>query len=182
MKITYEINEKDFLIHQLYLSSQSMRIKKKRAKNRIIPALIYTLFGIICYIKTNNIFILLGFASLGILWFLIFPIWERKHYIRHYRSFIDENYQARFNLIVSLQFAEEHLFVQDHSGEAKILNHSILSIIELKELVLIQLGIGQNIILPKDKIDEIDKFTSYLKTWAKELNIEYQNKQNWKFE
>ena len=181
MKINYEIGEKDFLIHQLYLSSQSMRIKKKRTKNEIIPPLIYTLIGIVCYIKTNNIFIFLGFVSLGILWFLIFPIWERRHYIEHYQSFIHENYQGRLNQIVSLEFAEEHLFMQDHSSEGKILNHSILKIIELKELVLIQLGVGKNIILPKDKIDEIDKFTNYLKTWAKDLNIEYEKKQNWKF-
>lgn len=106
MKITYQLEQKDFLIHQLYLASQSLSIKKKRIKNKVIPPFIYTVFGVICYLKTNNIWILIGFLILSILWLMFYPIWERKHYIQHYQNFIHENYQTRFNQIVSLDLGE----------------------------------------------------------------------------
>lgn len=181
MKITYELEHSDFLTNQLYLASKSSRIKKKRIKNKLIPALIYVVLGIMCYIKTNNILILSGFMSLGILWLLFFPIWERKHYMQHYQSFIHENYQARFNQIVSLEFGQDYLFFQDDFTEGKIANHSILSIIELKELILLHIGVGQNILLPKAQIADVDQLIMYLKEWAKNLNIEYKNQQSWQF-
>lgn len=181
MKIKYLLEEKDFLINQLYIASQSQRIRKKRLGNTIIPSVIYLLLGVVCYIKIDSFWILLGFTCISILWFFYYPIWERHHYIQHFQSFIHEHYQARFNQFVSLEFGEEYLFLQDDLSEGKVSNHSILSIIELKEHILLQLGVGQNIILPKGKIDNIEALMRYLETWAKDLNITYKNEQNWKF-
>lgn len=62
-----------------------------------------------------------------------------------------------------------------------MLNHSILSIIELKEHIFLKIGVGQSIILPKDQIDNIEQLSTYLKTWASDLNIEYKNAPNWNF-
>lgn len=123
----------------------------------------------------------LWFFSLSFLWFLIYPIWESKHYIEHYQSFIYENYQARFNQTTLLEFGEDYLSLKDDCSEGKILNHSILSIIELKEHILLQLGVGQNIILPKHKIENIEPLINYLRKCAEDLNIEYKNEINWKF-
>ncbi|MCW2121154.1 hypothetical protein [Flavobacterium sp. 7A] len=66
MTITYQMDEKDFLIHQLYIASQSTRIKKKRFRSKIITPIIYTDFAFL-FLYQEDYFLIVIFLVVAVL-------------------------------------------------------------------------------------------------------------------
>ena len=98
MTIDYKIDEKDFLTHQLFVASKSDRIKRKRKRSKILLPLIYVAFGLL-FLFQDKVSLTIIFFIIGLLWFLIYPFFERRHYIKHYTGFIKENYQDRLGRV-----------------------------------------------------------------------------------
>lgn len=69
MTIDYQIDENDFLTHQLFVASKSSRIRKKRQRNKIIFALIYIVFGLLSFLQ-DKVSLAIFFFIIGLLWFL----------------------------------------------------------------------------------------------------------------
>ncbi len=165
MTIDYKIDENDFLTHQLFVASKSDRIKKKRQRSKLIVALIYVVFGLL-FLLQDKISLAIIFFIIGILWFFIYPIWERRHYINHYKRFIRENYKDRLGRTATLEFNNEYILAQDNGSESKILTIELEEICEIPTTILVRLKGGQSFILPKDKITDFDKVKARLKELA----------------
>jgi hypothetical protein len=180
MTIDYKIDENDFLTHQLFVASKSDRIKKKRQRSRVIVPLIYVAFGVLFFIE-DNLPLSIIFFIIGILWFFIYPIWERRHYIKHYKGFIKENYKDRFNRIATLEFNNDFILAKDNGSESKILTTEIDEINEIPSSIFVRLKGGQSFILPKDKIADIANITSRLKELTAYLKIKYDNDEKWEW-
>lgn len=180
MVFTYKIDEKDFLIHQLYVASMSDRIKKKRQKSKVRVPAIYIFLGLF--------FVFLEVTSIGItlliispLWYFFYPIWEKGYYIKHYKGFIIENYKDRIDRNVNLEINNEFVITKENGSESKVLTSEFDEIVEIPSIILIKFKNGQWLILPKDKINELDLLTIRLKELAAYLNINYSLYLQWKW-
>ncbi|MBZ4034337.1 hypothetical protein K6T82_06150 [Flavobacterium sp. 17A] len=181
MVIRYQLNANDFLQYQLYTASKSERIKKKRTRNKIIIPLIYAAFVLFDLYKEDTQGAII-FSAIGVLWFLLYPYWERRHYTKHYESFIKENYQNRFYKDIVIEFDHDFLLSKDISGgEVKMATSEIEEINEISSVILIKLKLGNSLILPKDKIQNLDDVIPFLKELANGLNVKYNIENDWKW-
>ena len=180
MTIDYEIDETDFLTYQLFVASKSDRIKKKRQRSKVILPLIYIAFGLL-FLFQDKVSLAILFFIIGLLWFLIYPIYERRHYIKHYKGFIKENYKYRLGRTAFLEFNNEYILAKDNGSESKILTTELEEICEIPTSIFVKLKGGQSFILPKDKIDDFDKVKARLKELADHLKIKYNNEEKWEW-
>lgn len=180
MTIDYKIEENDFLTHQLFIASKSDRIKKKRQRSKVILPLIYVAFGFLCLFQ-DKVSLAIIFFIIGLLWFFIYPIWERRHYIKHYKGFIKENYKNRLGRTATLEFNNEYILAKDNGSESKVLTTELDEICEIPTTIYIRLKSGQSFILPKDKISEFDKVKARLKELADHLKIKYDTDEKWEW-
>lgn len=181
MIISYQLNANDFLQYQLYTASKSERIKKKRRRNKIIVPLIYIVF-VAFYLYSKDIKGAVIFFTLGCLWFFLYSFWERRHYIKHYEGFIKENYNNRFYKDIIFEFGHDLISSKDISGsEVKIATSEIDEINEISSSIFIKLNIGNSLILPKDKIQNIDDVIPFLRELANSLNVKYNIENDWKW-
>jgi len=142
--------------------------------------LIYIVFGLIFFIE-DNLTLSIIFFIIGFLWFFIYPLWERGHYIKHYKSFIKENYKDRFNRIATLEFNNDFILTKDSGSESKVLTTEIDEINEISSTIFVRLKGGQSLILPKDKIADIANVTSRLKALTEYLKIKYDIDEKWEW-
>jgi ABC-type multidrug transport system fused ATPase/permease subunit len=180
MTIDYKIDENDFLTYQLYVASKSDRIKKKRLRSKVILALIYFAFGLL-FLFEDNFSMTIIFFILGIFLFFIYPLWERRHYIKHYQGFIKENYKERLGRTGTLEFNNDFILAKDNGSESKVLTIELEEIIEIPTTILVRLKGGQSFILPKDKIANIDNVKTKLKELATYLKIKYDIDEKWEW-
>jgi hypothetical protein len=180
MTINYKIDEKDFLTHQLFIASKSDRIKKKRQRSKLILPLIYVAFGLL-FLFEDKVSLATTFFIIGLLWFFIYPIWERGHYVRHYRGFIKENYKDRLGRTVTLEFNNEYILAKDNGSESKVLTTELEEICEIHTTIFIRLKGGQSFILPKDRISDIEKVKGGLKELADHLKIKCSTDEKWEW-
>lgn len=151
MTIDYQIDENDFLTHQLFVASKSSRIRKKRQRNKIIFALIYTVFGLLSFLQ-DKVSLAIFFFIIGLLWFFLYPLCEMRLYVRHYKSFINEKFKDRQGRIVTLEFANDYIIARDCGSESKVMTTEFEEIYEIPTIILVRLRGGQSLIVPKHKI------------------------------
>ncbi len=180
MTIEYSVDENDFINFQLYVASKSDRIRKKRENNKWIVPIIYGVIGILFLFK-ENLIIAISFFAFGMLWLFIYPIWERRHYVKHFQSFIRENYKERVRKPTTMEFGTDFLFARSGEMESKIPKKEIEEIIELPEMILMKLKTGQAFIFPKNKIKDLEEFRTMLKELAGHLNISYNIEESWEW-
>jgi hypothetical protein len=178
MTITYHLEENDYLTHQLFIASKSERIRKKRQRIKYLYPLIYGAFGFWFFLQ-DKYSLALVFINLGLLWFFIYPIWERRHYVKHYKGFIKENYKDRFGRNATIEISNDFIVVKDHGMESKVLTSEIEEINEIPSIIFVRLKGGQSLILPKDKIAEIGNLRIRLQELANYLKINYVVEENW---
>ncbi len=178
MIINYSLSESDMLIHQLYLASKSDRIKKKRFLNRAIVPFFYLLIAA-WYFYQDKTGLGVMILCLFVAWYFLFPLWERKRYMAHYRSFIKEHFHARIGRPSSIEFKDGAIVAKDNGTESYILAGEITEIVELPQIILIKIVTGEALIIPVDDIENIDILRSYLKNIASELKIDYTAEPGW---
>jgi hypothetical protein len=180
MTLQYTLDENDFLTHQLFIASKSKQISRKRKRSRIVIPVAYGAFAMLFY--TQGRYELMAiFFLIAVLWFFIYPSWERKKYVKHYQNFIAENYKIRIGRMTSVALNNDQFITKDNGGESKILTTETDEIIEISTLILIRLKSGQSLIIPKLKIDNIEEVRSFLKSLADSLKINYCIKEDWKW-
>lgn len=180
MTIDYIIDENDFLTHQLFLASKSDRIRKKRQRSKVILPLIYIAFGLL-FLFQDKVSLTIIFFIIGLLWFFIYPLWERRHYIKHYKGFIKENYKDRLGRTATLEFSNEYILAKDNGSESKVLTSELEEICEIPTTIFVRLKGGQSFILPKDRITDFDKVKARLKELADHLKIKYGTDEKWEW-
>ncbi|MEZ4805591.1 MAG: YcxB family protein [Bacteroidia bacterium] len=180
MKLKYSLDEEDFLIHQLYMASKSERIQKKRMRNKWIVPAIYFVFGLFLLKDSMNT---LGslFILFAIFWVFLFPVWERKHYRKHYLDFIQDNYSERVGKTNTLEFTDESILSQTGNSDSKVGLSEIKGIIELRECIFVHLKNSSSYIIPKESLTNVDEVKHYLEDLSKNLLIKYTKELDWEW-
>jgi hypothetical protein len=180
MKIEFSLDAEDYLAHQLFVASASSRIRKRRNRNKILIPAMYAIFGIVQF-SLGNATLSILFIGLGILWFTLYPKWETKRYLKHYSGFINENYKEMFGRNVSLEIKEDEIYITDEGGEGSILLKELASINEISRIIMLRFKGSQTIILPKNKINNLEEVKNKLKDLSIQLNIPYTTDDQWEW-
>jgi hypothetical protein len=182
MTIVYALEEKDYLNYFLFSASKSDRVRKNRWRNKVIIPVAYLSFGIfIILISQKDISWFASFALLAILWFFIYPVYERGKFIRHYNSRIKENAKELLHKLGSLQIDNDYIYEKDNANESKFKTTEIVEITEISSNIFIKLNSAKSIVIPKDRILEIEALIQRLKDLAAYLNIQYNIENEWKW-
>ncbi|MFN8323831.1 MAG: YcxB family protein [Chitinophagales bacterium] len=178
MILEYSLGEEDFLTYQLYNASVSDGIKKRRMRTKILVPVIYMVLGLMLLLQ-QNVAIGVIFLGVAVVWFFVYPLWQRRLYERHYRSFIAETYKNRFNRLVSLDLKNDCILAKDNGSESKVLTTEVEKIVEIPAMILIKLKTGQAYLLPKKKIEQVDEVIAHLKQLSVDWQVEYSVQNNW---
>lgn len=180
MRLEYAIDKNDYLIHQLFLASKSERVKKKRQRSKTIFLILFLLLSFLWAMKTQYVIASI-LAITGILWFFLYPIWERRYYINHYNAFINENYIGIEGKKATIELNNEYIVFKDESSEGRIMTKKIEEIYEIPSHIFIRLNKAQSIILPKERIENILALIKQLKEITSSAKIRYICDENWQW-
>lgn len=180
MTIEFQLDEKDLLTHQLFMASKSKRIKKKRLRTKVLYPVAYLLLGALVALQGNYPLTILLFI-IAVLWLTIYPLWERNHYIRHYKGFIKENFKDLMGRIITLEFHNDYILAKDNGSESKILTTELEEIHEIQGAIFLKLKGGQAFVLPKNKINNVDNFLAMIKDLSAQLKVNYNVDFQWKW-
>ncbi|XLS27930.1 YcxB family protein [Flavobacteriaceae bacterium M23B6Z8] len=177
MTINYQLTNSDFLEYQLYTSSKSELIKKRRFRSRIIIPIIYLILGLFFANHSGKFGIGIAFVIFGILWFIFYPLYSKWRYKNHFKKHVEENYKNRINKPVKIDFDENSLNAKDFTSESRINGTELKELIETKDHFFIKLTTDLSLIVPKHSIENQSEF----KMRVTELGAEYVDELNWKW-
>jgi len=180
MKLNYSLDAEDYLNYQLFNASQSKNISNKRKRNRFIPAIVFFVLGIVPRFNLTEPFTLI-YISISVLWIFIYPIWDKRLYINHYKKFINENYQNNFDKNVEVVLSEDKIFMKDGNSESKIDLIELQEINEVSVAFYLKLKSSQSLILPKNKISSLEEIKDLLNFIKEKYSISYNNFPEWKW-
>ncbi|PVD52399.1 hypothetical protein DC498_09840 [Terrimonas sp.] len=180
MTLTYQLDQNDFLQHQLFLASKIDRIKKKRLKSWLIASGTFFLLGFL-FFDSNNPLLAYYFLAFGIVSLIFYPLYQRNQYKSHYAKFISDTYKNRFGQTANIHFAENVIETNDITGESKINLSELENVTETGEYFYPSLRTGGHLIIPKSKISNIPQLRQELRQLCGRLKINYIEDLNWKW-
>lgn len=162
MRFNYQLTNKDYFVHQLYITSKLKSHSSNYLKIRIIYALLYIVIGFIIEYIEHAKGIGLAFTFLGILWFFIYPYfqkWKTKNILRIH---VEENYKDRVNKEISFEVSDNSILANDSSIELNIKGIEITDLIEIKTYFFINLKNKMSFIIPKNAINDSREFKNIM--------------------
>lgn len=180
MQCEYNLDENDFLAFQLYSASRSPLIRKKRILSKVIVPVVYIAFGVL-FVLIESYITAYIFIFVGVLWFFLYPLYERRRYVKYYIKYIRENFKERFGRHVTINFENDFIYTRDTGNEGKTATSEIAEMTETPDLILVKLKTGQSVILPVKKISNITEVREFLRSMASALQIKYETDPKWRW-
>lgn len=180
MQLEYSLEEKDFLTFQLYTASKSETIRRRRLRSKWILPVIYFFFAILIFYKGIPV-IASVFIIIAILWFIFYPKYESKKYVKHYQTFIREHHTGKLNRKALLEIDGSRILSKDETKTTEILTSEISSITSLPQHYFIKLKTGDTFIVPKRALSEPLLIENEFKELAEKLKIVFASEMNWKW-
>ena len=175
MKLEFELREEDFLTFQLFTSSTSPRIIRKKKNGWMFLTLGSILFAALFY-SFGNIPLAVCMAFFAVTTALFYPMYFKWRYKKHYQNFIKDNYSNRLGLMQTLEIHPDHVFLKDKTGESKIKIAEIEEMTEISSHFFIKISSGVSLIVPKDRIN-LEEVSAKIKA----LDIKINDLSNWKW-
>jgi len=181
MKIEFTLSETDLLTHQLFAASKSKRVQKRRAKGKLFLLLIYMAVGL--FIWERN-----GVVTGGIFFLVCLPLYflylymERKQYVTHFKTYVQEVYKERKEKITTLDISDKVIIMRDGTNESTVPLTEVEVIYEISTLFSLGLNTGQSIVIPKNNVTPPDNLNPFLSKLADRLGIPYQEELSWKWQ
>jgi len=179
MTIDYTLEENDLLTFQLFEASTSKRVRKSRRMNKIILSAGCVISGTFWFADRTTTDVILFCCVLITL--LLFPLLEKALYVRHFRGFIREKCSGMTGKPTTLDIEAGHFLSREEGNEIRIAWTEVSRIDELPAQILIKLKSSQTLILPKQRITNIDALKATLLKVANDKGIAYTNHDNWKW-
>lgn len=179
MTLTYLIDKDDYLVYQLYNASKSVSIQKKRKLTHQLVAIILVLMGMASFYNTQNPTTAIIFTAMAILWYIIYPKWERKMYVKHYEKFIADNFSKALDKEATIIIGAETIEIGDDTQKSSVPSVDAIRVAEIGALFMIGLKSGHSLIMPKSKLQDIDGVRTFLQEWSTQRNIPFENELEW---
>lgn len=176
----FQSTKTDYLAYQLYVASTSPRILRKRKKGKYLVTIVYVVLSILILINNVN-FLGFAFLAFALMWFLFYPIYEAKKYIKHFETFYEENFDKKQGTDVRIELGEHEIKAFDYAGEGKRRIDSIEEIAETQHHVFVKLSPGMAYIIPKYRIENHLELNQWVKSTCQKYNIPHIVDMNWKW-
>jgi hypothetical protein len=178
MKLECNLDNNDYLQHQLYKASKRRSVKIQRIRSRIISSGILFLLGIYAYILFKNVFYIIVLGIISLIYFLIHPLYFRQLYRRHYSKFIKENYNINPEKKGFLEIYDNFILMKEEesASELKVDIKEIKEIVEIQTNYFIIVTDVSSIILPKNI--ETNEFINIL---INKYNVKINRELDWKW-
>ena len=175
MKINYDLGADDYLAYLLCVASQSEPAKKKRFRLKIVFPVLYLFTGVYFLITntSSDYSVFIGFFTLAVLWFVLFPKLEYWHRKRLYKALVKEYYPHGKKESLTLEISDDYIQVKDDASEGKVSTSEIESIDEIRTILCISLKEGDVFIIPKNELNNSDNVRKRLVELSKHLNVPY---------
>lgn len=122
------------------------------------------------------------FVAGAFAWYFIYPIWERRRYVKHYQQWIkDTTFKKNFDRPFTIQFNNDFFSQVRGGNETKFDTKEVLEMNEIGSYIFVKFDGGRGFIFPKEKIDNINAVREELKEIAKNLNVPYNIELDWKW-
>ena len=137
--------------------------------------IIYLILGTILLVLEDKLFAII-FYFIGVLWYLLYPIFSKKRYAKHYEKYVDENFKNRYDTLIKFKLSDNYELIEtiDFEGESKFKTSEIEKIFEIKRFIYIKMKSGSHFIIPKYKIENIDELRQELIMVSKAKNFEIE--------
>jgi hypothetical protein len=176
MEIEFSLSRADYIDFQLFAATKSERIKKNKRNARNRLPIIYLIIGTILLVVVEDIIFAIIFYLFGVLWYLLYPTLTKRRYAKHYEKYVDENFKNRYDTLIKFNLLDNYELIEtiDFEGESKFKTSEIEKIFEIKRFIYIKMKSGSHFIIPKYKIENIDKLRQELITMSKTKNFEIE--------
>ena len=156
MKLTYQLTQSDLVKFNEYHSAHSAFDKKCRRKYRIFFPIIYLTFSIIFFLFSDYPSTII-FIAFAILWFVFYPLWQKKRYRKHFEKHVAETVGDSLKEPMVVELQDEGIHISDYSGQSLYKYSAVGQIVENESCTYIYFGKGIALILPHDRlsIDDI---------------------------
>lgn len=181
MKISYNIRKEDYLNHQLYVASNSLRIQNRNKKMlRRVPTL-YVVLGILFAILGKYVLTVI-FVIIAILWYFFYPTYLKGVQKRHYTAFVNEHYGTLPSELISLEIKDDQLWTTDKDGGSFINISAIDVLVELPDVYFIPFRGGASLIVPKKADMRVEEnIMAFIEHLSSHYNIPIQQDLEWKW-
>lgn len=176
MKLEYNLNENDFLQHQLYTASKTERIKIQRRKSWIFVTLTFFIISVL-FIKNNEKLTFYSFVIIGLITLVFYPFYLRNHY----QKFIKDTYKNRFGENAVIQFLETEFLTNDSNSETKLKYSAFEEFNEIGDYFFLKLKTGGSLIIPKLKVENLNELKVEIKNIAEKYNVKQNVELEWKW-
>jgi len=179
MYIEFSLNKEDYLVFQLYASSQSKALRNSILKSWFLTPIFFIAIGMSFYFYMGIIYPI-AFFSTAFVWIIVYPVYSRRILVRNYTKNIDEYYGSRFGKTGKLTINEENIIMEDLSGETKLRFNEVVQIIEIQEYYFLGLKNGSSIIIPKNRVDYFT-LLKFMNKIAEKTNVAIFKNLTWKW-
>ncbi len=177
MTITYTLNKEDFLEHMLYTASKSNIIKKKRLRTKVLLPLLLIAAGGYFWVQQPEGYTGYAYFAAAILWYFLYPIYERGVYKRQYRKHIDAHYTNRIGIENQLRFEDDHLHAQNSTGSSQTHIEEFESLIEIRDHFFLKMKSELYLVIPKRDVTNHKAFIDKIQ----QCEIPYLLETNWEW-
>lgn len=180
MKLEFTLTEQDLLTHQLFATSKSKKIMKRRANGKIFLLLIYMVVGLFIWNRNGVVVGAVYFLVCLPLYFLYAHL-ERKQYVKHISAFVDEQFKHRGIKKTTLDIGDTQIEMKDGDHESVIPLTVLEAAYETSSFYSLELNSGQSILIPKNHTSESGDTGTFLREMTGRLGIPYQEALDWKW-
>ena len=179
MSYQYSLDQNDYMTFLYYSTSKSKRVQRRRALNKLVLMIIYVLTGMMLF-NRNGPIASAAFFLLCLPLYFMYNWFEKKQYVKHFTRFINTHFQDRIGKPASIELEDDKFHVIDEEDNWHAYE-DIEEISEINEMVIVQLKNGVAILLPKNKIRDVDKLVAQLTQQTSQKKIPYNSDLGWKW-
>jgi YcxB-like protein len=178
MTTSYNLDQQDYLTHLHYASSHTERFIRMRKRTRLMMPCFFILIGLLLIGGESKTLSIIYFI-LAPVWYFFYPMFEKGSYTKQFKKFVQMSYKGVIDKITSFELEDDFISTKISGGESKVPTSEIEVIDEISSAVYIKLKSGATIILPKNKVSNIDAFIAHLKEIAKAHGVGYNVENDW---
>ena len=144
---------------------------------RLFIPILYGGFGAYLFVMYQNLFGLIGFGVVAVLWYMLYPKYQKHRYRNHFLNHVIDSCKNRINIPIEFEMDSEYVYSRDAGSESKIKRSELASLIELKERFFLKMKTDVSLIIPKSAISNIDSF----KAEIAQIGIPCIDELDWEF-
>lgn len=182
MKIKYAISDEDYLQYLLFTASESREIKIKRMKSWLIVPVIYIIIAVVFFFLYDGFFnyYVLAFTAIALVWLAVYPRYQKRLYVRHYRKYVNKNYLHRTGRINVVELKGKNLYVNDGVNESRFALSEFVSISETRDYIFPMMKSNLGMIIPKREVNK-KELVKFVKAFSKSTGLKVKDKFDWKW-